>query len=71
MHLVEDENGNVQSVVDMTQDGTANVEANTEGKFRKAEFEDGELFCIYDYVEEQFQYIENSTDQYGRSFTRK
>lgn len=46
MHLVEDENGNVQSVVDMTQDGTANVEANTEGEVQKAEFET-ESFSVF------------------------
>ena len=46
MHLVEDENGNVQSVVDMTQDGTANVEANAEGEVQKAEFET-ESFSVF------------------------
>lgn len=39
MHLVEDENGNVQSVVDMTQEGAANVETSEDGKVQKAEFE--------------------------------
>ena len=39
MHFVEDENGNVESVVDMTKDDTANVETNAEGEVRKAEFE--------------------------------
>lgn len=46
MHLVEDENGNVQSVVDMTQDGTASVEANAEGEVQKAEFET-ESFSVF------------------------
>ena len=46
MHLVEDENGNVQSVVDMTQDGTASVEANVEGEVQKAEFET-ESFSVF------------------------
>lgn len=46
MHLVEDENGNVQSVVDMTQDGMANVEANAEGEVQKAEFET-ESFSVF------------------------
>ena len=39
MHFVEDENGNVESVVDMTKDDTANVETNAEGEVQKAEFE--------------------------------
>ena len=39
MHLVEDKDGNVQSVVNMTQDGTANVEADEAGAVQKAEFE--------------------------------
>ena len=39
MHFVEDENGNVESVVDMTRDDTANVETNAEGEVQKAEFE--------------------------------
>ena len=38
MHLVEDENGNV-NVVDMTQEGTANVETDVAGSVQKAEFE--------------------------------
>ena len=38
MHLVEDENGNV-NVVDMTQEGTANVETDAAGSVKKAEFE--------------------------------
>ena len=38
MHLVEDENGNV-NVVDMTQEGTANVETDAAGSVQKAEFE--------------------------------
>lgn len=38
MHLVEDENGNV-NVVDMTQEGTASVETDTAGSVQKAEFE--------------------------------
>lgn len=38
MHLVEDENGNV-NVVDMTQEGTANVETDVVGSVQKAEFE--------------------------------
>ena len=39
MHFVEDANGNVESVVDMTKDDTANVETNAEGEVQKAEFE--------------------------------
>ena len=39
MHLVEDEAGNVQSVVDMTQQGTAKVETTAENEIQKAEFE--------------------------------
>lgn len=39
MHFVEDENGKVESVVDMTKDDTANVETNAEGEVQKAEFE--------------------------------
>lgn len=38
MHLVEDENGNV-NVVDMTQEGTASVETDAAGSVQKAEFE--------------------------------
>lgn len=38
MHLVEDENGNV-NVVDMTQEGTASVETDAAGNVQKAEFE--------------------------------
>ena len=38
MHLVEDGNGNV-NVVDMTQEGTANVETDAAGSVQKAEFE--------------------------------
>ncbi|MGF0093294.1 DUF7604 domain-containing protein [Lachnospiraceae bacterium SGI.066] len=38
MHLVEDENGNV-NVVDMTQEGTANVKTDAAGSVQKAEFE--------------------------------
>ena len=37
MHLVEDEDGNV-NVVDMTQEGTASVETDTVGSVQKAEF---------------------------------
>lgn len=39
MHFVEDEDGNVESVVDMTKDDTASVETNAEGEVQKAEFE--------------------------------
>ena len=39
MQFVEDANGNVESVVDMTKDDTANVETNAEGEVQKAEFE--------------------------------
>ena len=39
MHFEEDEEGNVQSVVDMTQEGKANVESDAEGSVQKAEFE--------------------------------
>lgn len=39
MHFVEDANGNVESVVDMTKDDAANVETNAEGEVQKAEFE--------------------------------
>lgn len=39
MHFVEDANGNVESVVDMTKDNTANVKTNAEGEVQKAEFE--------------------------------
>lgn len=39
MHFVEDANGNVESVVDMTKDDTANVKTNAEGEVQKAEFE--------------------------------
>ena len=46
MHLVEDEDGNVQSVVDMTQDGTASVETSAEGEVQKAEFET-ESFSVF------------------------
>lgn len=45
MHLVEDENGNV-NVVDMTQEGTANVETDAAGSVKKAEFET-ESFSIF------------------------
>mgnify|MGYP002550236027 CR=1 FL=1 len=38
MHLVEDENGNV-NVVDMTQEGNASVETDAVGSVQKAEFE--------------------------------
>lgn len=38
MHLVEDENGNV-NVVDMTQEGNASVETDAAGSVQKAEFE--------------------------------
>ena len=38
MHLVEDEDGNV-NVVDMTQEGTASVETDAAGSVQKAEFE--------------------------------
>ena len=38
MHLVEDENGNIQSVVDMTAEGNADVETNSESQIQKAEF---------------------------------
>ncbi len=37
MHLVEDEDGNV-NVVDMTQEGTASVETDEVGSVQKAEF---------------------------------
>lgn len=37
MHLVEDEDGNV-NVVDMTQEGNANVETDEVGSVQKAEF---------------------------------
>lgn len=46
MHLVEDEAGNVQSVVDMTQDGTANVEKTADNAVQKAEFET-ESFSVF------------------------
>lgn len=46
MHLVEDEDGNVQSVVDMTQDGTASVETSAKGEIQKAEFET-ESFSVF------------------------
>lgn len=46
MHLVEDKDGNVQSVVDMIQDGTANLETDTAGAVQKAEFET-ESFSIF------------------------
>lgn len=46
MHFVEDANGNVESVVDMTKDDTANVETNAEGEVQKAEFET-ESFSIF------------------------
>lgn len=39
MHLVEDESGNIKSVVDMTKEGTATVETNEDGEVQKAEFE--------------------------------
>lgn len=39
MHFVEDDNGNVKSVVDMTSDNTANVEINADSEVQKAEFE--------------------------------
>ena len=45
MHLVEDENGNI-NVVDMTEDGSANVEANADGEIQKAEFET-ESFSVF------------------------
>lgn len=45
MHLVEDENGNV-NVVDMTQEGTASVETDAAGNVQKAEFET-ESFSIF------------------------
>ena len=38
MHLLEDENGNIQSVVDMTAEGNADVETNSESQIQKAEF---------------------------------
>lgn len=39
MHLVEDADGQVQKVVDMTQNGVANIETNENGEVQKAEFE--------------------------------
>lgn len=46
MHLVEDKDGNVQSVVDMTQQGTAKVETTAENEIQKAEFET-ESFSVF------------------------
>lgn len=51
MHFVEDENGNVESVVDMTKDDTANVETNAEGEVQKAEFETESFSTFTDYVD--------------------
>ena len=41
MHFVEDQNGEVQDVVNMTEQGQANVEATTDGEIQKAEFNTG------------------------------
>lgn len=35
MHFVEDQNGKVQDVVNMTEQGQANVETTTDGEIQK------------------------------------
>lgn len=60
MHFVEDENGNVESVVDMTKDDTANVETNAEGEVQKAEFET-ESFSAFAIAWTYVQSKDNST----------
>lgn len=60
MHFVEDENGNVESVVDMTKDDTANVKTNAEGEVQKAEFET-ESFSAFAIAWTYVQSKDNST----------
>mgnify|MGYP007134726918 CR=1 FL=1 len=48
MHFVEDQNGKVQDVVNMTEQGQANVETTTDGEIQKAEFNT-----------ESFQYLQS------------
>lgn len=60
MHFVEDANGNVESVVDMTKDDTANVKTNAEGEVQKAEFET-ESFSAFAIAWTYVQSKDNST----------
>ena len=46
MHFVEDQNGKVQDVVNMTEQGQANVETTTDGEIQKAEF-NTESFSVF------------------------
>ena len=46
MHFVEDQNGKVQDVVNMTEQGQANVETNYRGEIQKAEF-NTESFSVF------------------------
>lgn len=41
LHFVEDQNGEVQDIVNMTQKGQANVETTSDGQVQKAEFNTG------------------------------
>ena len=46
MHFVENQNGKVQDVVNMTEQGQANVETTTDGEIQKAEF-NTESFSVF------------------------
>lgn len=46
MHFVEGQNGKVQDVVNMTEQGQANVETTTDGEIQKAEF-NTESFSVF------------------------
>nr|WP_296156950.1 SpaA isopeptide-forming pilin-related protein [uncultured Blautia sp.] len=46
MHFVEDETGTVQNIVNMTQQGLANVETTVDGEVQKAEF-NTESFSVF------------------------
>ena len=53
MHFVEDQNGKVQDVVNMTEQGQANVETTTDGEIQKAEFNTESFSSIYNHMEKK------------------
>ena len=59
LHFVEDQNGEVQDIVNMTQEGQANVETTSDGQIQKAEFNTGS-FSVFTITWTQMKQSENN-----------